>query len=247
MRNAAKTGNSLHVYWRLLGYTKPYRLRLAVGILAGILVGGSLFASLRMSPAVIGLLAPSPVAAASAAAPVAVPAAPDSPPAAVPAVEPKRDPLASVKKWAGHLGIEVTRPDGSMTAPFLLILMFAIPFCFLLKACGSYLNNYCVRWVGAHVIVDIRNKLFDRLLGQSLGYFGKTDVGSLISRCTNDTAQIESAISQTVADLIQSPMEIAAAATFIVLTTIEYKLFSVAGALFLIFPLIILLNLTGNI
>ena len=134
MRNAAKTGSSLHVYWRLLGYTKPYRLRLAVGILAGILVGGSLFASLRMSPAVIGLLAPSPVAAASAAAPVAVPAAPDSPPAAVPAVEPKRDPLASVKKWAGHLGIEVTRPDGSMTAPFLLILMFAIPFCFLLKA-----------------------------------------------------------------------------------------------------------------
>ena len=37
-------------YFRLLGYVKPYWFRLTVGLLAGILVGSSLFATLVMIP-----------------------------------------------------------------------------------------------------------------------------------------------------------------------------------------------------
>ena len=37
-------------YWRLLKYAKPYSLRLTVGILAGFLIGGSLFGSFMMLP-----------------------------------------------------------------------------------------------------------------------------------------------------------------------------------------------------
>ena len=45
-------------YWRLLKYAKPYRWRLAVGILAGFLVGGSLLVSLLVIPQMVGVLAP---------------------------------------------------------------------------------------------------------------------------------------------------------------------------------------------
>ena len=37
-------------YWRLLKYTKPYMVRLTIGILAGFLIGGSLFGSFMMLP-----------------------------------------------------------------------------------------------------------------------------------------------------------------------------------------------------
>ena len=45
-----------HGYWRLLGYVRPYWKRLAVGIIAGMLVGGSVFVSLLTIPQMIGVV-----------------------------------------------------------------------------------------------------------------------------------------------------------------------------------------------
>ena len=41
------------VYRRVLGYTRPYALRFAIGLLAGLIAGGSLFALLQLSPELI--------------------------------------------------------------------------------------------------------------------------------------------------------------------------------------------------
>ena len=40
----------LKLYWRVLGYARPYWFRLTLGVLAGLLVGGSLFFALMMIP-----------------------------------------------------------------------------------------------------------------------------------------------------------------------------------------------------
>ena len=45
-----------HFFWRLLKYIRPYWFRLTIGILAGMLVGGSLFVTLMMIPQVIGVV-----------------------------------------------------------------------------------------------------------------------------------------------------------------------------------------------
>jgi hypothetical protein len=50
-----KSGNR-HGYWRLLGYVRPYWTRLAIGIIAGMLVGGSVFVSLLTIPQMIGVV-----------------------------------------------------------------------------------------------------------------------------------------------------------------------------------------------
>ena len=42
-------------YWRLISYTRPYWLRLSIGIFAGMLVGGSLFVTLLMIPKLVGV------------------------------------------------------------------------------------------------------------------------------------------------------------------------------------------------
>ena len=41
------------VYWRLLGYIKPYRGKLILGILCGFLAGGSMFGGLMMIPIMV--------------------------------------------------------------------------------------------------------------------------------------------------------------------------------------------------
>ena len=45
-------------YLRLIRYARPYWLRLAIGILAGILVGGSLLFSLLLIPQLVGVVDP---------------------------------------------------------------------------------------------------------------------------------------------------------------------------------------------
>ena len=43
-------------YWRLIKYARPYWKRLMLGIIAGLLVGGSLFVSISMIPNLIGVV-----------------------------------------------------------------------------------------------------------------------------------------------------------------------------------------------
>ena len=45
-------------YFRLLKYARPYWFRLTVGIVAGMLVGGSLFVSLMLIPQLVGVVDP---------------------------------------------------------------------------------------------------------------------------------------------------------------------------------------------
>ncbi len=236
-------------YIRLLGYTRPYWLRLVVGLVAGLFVGGSLFGALRCSPVLIREFLKGTVQAAptiTTTTPAATPVPIVSTPAmastgtAVTASPGRIKDLESFQKVASRFGIETVRPDGSMTWQFLLILVLGLPFFMMLRSLTIYINHYCMRWIGARAVVDLRNQLFDRLLAQSLKYFGKIDVGHLISRCTYDTSMVESAIANTVADLVQAPVEIAAAAVFIMLTAAEYHMLPAVAALFIVFPLIIL-------
>ncbi len=257
------TGSSWTHFRRLLRYTKPYRVRLCVGLLAGAMAGGSLFGALRLSPTLIRSfiqgtipgLTPVPGAIAVPGAPaldpvtsgVTPPSAPaaDAAPLGVIVKPAKLKELGTFEKFARSLHITTSRADGTMTWQFLLLLVLGLPFFMLLRAAAIYLNHYCMRWVGARVVVDLRNDLFTRLVGQSLGYFGKIDVGHLISRCTYDTSLIEHTIAVAIADLAQAPMEIAAAVVFIVLAAAEYHLLHVVVVLFGVFafcivPIIIL-------
>ena len=59
-------------YFRLLRYTKPYWKILVIGILSGVLVGGSLFVTLMLIPRMVGAVEP-----ANAAAPQTVAAVSD--------------------------------------------------------------------------------------------------------------------------------------------------------------------------
>jgi subfamily B ATP-binding cassette protein MsbA len=124
-----------------------------------------------------------------------------------------------------------------MTWPFMVVAIAAIAFFMFLRALATYLNRYYMRWVGARVVRDVRDDLFNNLQAQSLKFFGKTDVGRLISRCTNDTTLVETVISSSVSDLTRAPLEIVAAAAFAVYFSIQQRLAPVVAWPALAFPL----------
>jgi len=231
------------IYRRLFAYTHPYRVRLGIGLLAGLLAGGSMFGMLQFTPEIFRLFGQEAPGAVPAA--VAVPAASAAAPAPAAAAPVSAKPAATgtlgiVDKVAAKLGIPSTRPDGSLSWQFMLLTIIGLPLSVLLRSAATYINHYQLRWVGAKVVADLRDRLFETLQGQSLRFFSKCDIGHLISRCTYDTTQVENAISTNVADLVQAPFEILAAAVFIILFAWHNHLLGLVGAIFLVFPLCII-------
>ncbi len=217
-------------YFRLLAYTKPYKARLAIGVISGILTGSSLFLVLNVIP-VFALPFQKPVPVAEAQ-PAAVPAAaPQEAVAHVEAVDPKMqdgkgkraektpNDLKVLFRAAQYIGIQPTDEHGEPTKMFVFFFVAALVILWLLKNLMAFINHYYMRWVGTRIVADLRDEVFRKLCGQSLAFYGKIDIGQLISRCTQDTASIESAVSNVIADAVRCPFEILACLAAIIVAS----------------------------
>ena len=208
------------LYGRLLAFAKPYRLRLCLGILAGILSAGSLFVIFdNANDAVASFRSgekPAAAAAGTAAAPVETTAVAPAPPAAEAPAKGEADKIQGKldkieQRLARHgIRIKIRNEDGSITWQGLALVLLAIPLLIVFRIVTSVLNHYYMRWVGAAVVRDVRNAIFANLQRQSLKFYGNIDIGELISRCVNDTASIEYVLAHTVASAARAPFEILA-------------------------------------
>ncbi len=264
-------------YLRLIRYARPYWLRLSVGILAGLLVGGSLLVSLLLIPQLVGVVepasAPGAVNGRQQAAIRAVVATAErsdlSEPEKIAAAEQLLNPadddpqltkmLGQVEEYAAkfHLPVqvenrtitlswpkefsfEVATPDGRLAWQLFAIYVVAFILAWTLKNAATYINHYYTRWVGARVVADLREEVFESLITQSMRFYGKTDIGQLISRCTNDTSAIEAAVSNSIADLTSAPIQIFACLTAVLLACRQYESYSLVVILIVGVPLVIL-------
>ena len=216
----------LKLYFRVLRYARPYWLRLTLGIIAGVLVGGSLFFTLRMIPQMVGVVEPAgakteqveKAAPAESAAPSAVT---DDPQLA--ALLQKVD--AAAKEYqlpvkVNGLEISVSKPvefsfavadeSGRIAWQIFALYALGIIFAWFFKNLGEYLNKYFMHWVGTRAVADMRREIFRKLVDQSLIFYGKRDVGDLISRATNDTARIEHCVAQSVSEITVCPLQLIA-------------------------------------
>ena len=90
---------------------------------------------------------------------------------------------------------------GRRSSPQLSFCLFSE----LLLGIGNYLSTYFVEWVGNRVVMDLRTELFAHIHQLPLLYFSQSKTGELISRTTNDTLQIERAVSTVMIDLVREP------------------------------------------
>lgn len=139
-----------------------------------------------------------------------------------------------------EFSIPISDKNGNMAWQFFTIYVIAFILGWTLKNLATYVNRYYTRWVGAKVIADLRNEVFEKLIGQSLKFYGKMDIGQLISRCTNDTSAIESSVANTIADATRCPIEIAACVAAIIIASSKYQNFGLLVILFIGLPLCVL-------
>ncbi|MDX9979562.1 MAG: ABC transporter ATP-binding protein [Lentisphaeria bacterium] len=255
-------------------FARPYLWRLAIGISAGLVIGGAVAGVTVLTPDIfrilVGQAAPARLGEeaparlgeeaparlgeeapakgrlverligqfdeADGAAGVQAPAAAGETATATPLPSSE---LNLIVKLAERFGIPI-EVNGAVSLQMVVLIVCALFGFFLAQAVAEYVNRYMLRWVGARVVTDIRNRLFRHLLDQSLAFYGKQDVGKLISRCTYDIATVEHAISGTFADIIQSPVQVVGSLCAIVYVTWNHDLLGLLFILLLAFPLFIL-------
>ncbi len=114
----------------------------------------------------------------------------------------------------------------------LLILL-----AYFLKGTGSYLSTFLMADVGQRVVRDLRNRLFDHILGQSAAFFGARTSGQLVSRITNDVGQVQTVVSETVADLSRESLAVVAYAGLLFFLDWRLAVVVVTAAPLVVYPL----------
>ena len=263
-KNKTEIPVARHGYWRLLSYVRPYWKRLTVGIVAGMLVGGSVFVSLLTIPQMIGVVevkAQEQTVEGDTARRV-VSALENSgnlpEPEKIAAVQKALTPERAVSndpqldkmlnkasdlgerlhlpfsiegttihvRWPKEFSFEAVSPEGKVAWQLFGLYVALFLLAWIAKNIARYINASCTRWVGSRMVADLRNQIFDRLMRQSLSYYGKNDVGQLISRAVNDTAALEYSVTHSVEDLTNAPLQILGCIAAIVVACREYDNYS---------------------
>jgi len=94
-------------------------------------------------------------------------------------------------------------------------LVFTLLILTLLKGVCVYYSNYILAYVGQSVVMDLRNRLFDHVLEQSMRFFSLNSTGRLMSRMSNDVEQMQEAVSNVLADLFRQTVLLVALAIMV--------------------------------
>jgi subfamily B ATP-binding cassette protein MsbA len=182
-------------FWRLLGYVRPYWLRLAASVVLMAIVG--------VCHALIVLLI-GPIFDR-----VLNPASPEAP------VELFRLPILDRSIYLNDLLPSNIHNVWTMVAVSILVVFFTKGVC-------DFLGNYLVNYVGFAGVTDLRNHAYESVLRQSTAFFKRRHSGRLMSSILNDIDKVQVALSHILADLLRQSFTIAA--LLVVVLRTDWKL-----------------------
>ena len=109
---------------------------------------------------------------------------------------------------------------------------------YLAKGVGAYGSGYLMTDVGQRVVRDIRDRLFRHILGQSAAFFSVNTSGRLMSRITNDVAQIQRAVSETLGDLGRESLAMIFFTVLLFQQDARLAIVCLTGAPLILYPLV---------
>jgi subfamily B ATP-binding cassette protein MsbA len=195
----------LEFLFKVWGLVKPYKTRLFLGVLTGIvsgLIAPLLIASIKL---IFGALFPTPGASAAVATPARVP--------------------AFVQNWLAQ--VQESLASGLHTHPGAVIALVAvIPVVMFLRGFFGYLNVYLLQWTAVRAVTGLRVKLFSHLLDLSAGFFSSNRSGELISRIMNDTSALQSILGGAASVIIVAPVTLVGMLAYLFVTQPKLTLMS---------------------
>ncbi|WP_019622372.1 ABC transporter transmembrane domain-containing protein [Amphritea japonica] len=118
-------------------------------------------------------------------------------------------------------------------AIFLLVVMA------ILMACGTFIRFYLVSWLGERVTADIRQSVFDNVIGLHPSFFETNRSGEIMSRLTTDTTLLQSIIGSSFSMALRSLVTTSGALVMLFVTNIKLSLIIVAGVPLILLPILI--------
>jgi subfamily B ATP-binding cassette protein MsbA len=200
--------------WNL---ARPYRARLFLGVLTGIISG--LFMPLLIATImfVYGAVFPSNGAASQL---------------------PMRHLPAFVQAWYDDARAAIE--SGLQTHQVALVaLIAAIPVIMLLRGLTGYLNIYFLQWTASRTIADLRTRLFAHLLHLSAGFYTENSSGQLISRVMNDTQSLQTILSGATSVIVRDPVTLISVLGFLLLQQPKLTLISLVALPVCAIPILI--------
>ena len=94
-------------------------------------------------------------------------------------------------------GLEGANPDFMKWAPLFVVVAF------IFRGTFHFIANYCLAWVGNHVVTDLKQHLFEHMMAMPVAFHDKESTGSLISKLTFDTEQVLNSVSKSVLVIVQ--------------------------------------------
>jgi subfamily B ATP-binding cassette protein MsbA len=79
---------------------------------------------------------------------------------------------------------------------------------YALKGLCSYFSTTLVADAGQHAVTDLRNALYEHVLGQSFSFLGRSSTGTLMSHITTDVEKIQAAVSELAGDILKEGLTV---------------------------------------
>lgn len=102
----------------------------------------------------------------------------------------------------------LSNPDKEQAMFYLYLLPAALIITYFLKGLATYGQDYLINNLGNRIMMDVRNQLFQHILGRELSFFHNQRSGLLMSRITYDVNMMQAAVSNVLGRLIGSVLNI---------------------------------------
>lgn len=126
-------------------------------------------------------------------------------------------------------GLTGADPNFMKWAPAFVIV------CFIFRGISHFIANFCLAWVGNHVVADLRQHIFEHIMTMPVNFHDKESTGTLISKLTYDTEQVLNATSKALLTLVQQGVFVIG-----LIVMMFYKSWQLSAIFLLIIPVIAL-------
>jgi subfamily B ATP-binding cassette protein MsbA len=204
--------------FKIWDLTRPYRGRLLLGVLTGVI--GGLIEPLMIAAIgfVYGLIFPS---ADTSLVTAKLSWAPDF-----------------VQAWGRSA--QQALSSGLKTHPVSVVALVAlIPAIVILRSVVAYLNVYFLQWTAVRAITDLRARMFEHLMNLSAGFFSRTGTGELMSRTMADTGAIQTIISNATSVIVKDPVTLVGVVAYLMWRDYRLTLISMIVMPLCIVPILV--------
>jgi subfamily B ATP-binding cassette protein MsbA len=102
--------------------------------------------------------------------------------------------------------------DGSFVAKDAVVIRWiplALVALFVVRGIASFVSIYSMAYVGNHVVMDLRRRMFDKLLAQPVPFYDDANKGQLVANAAYNVTQLTDAATNVLTTLVRDVLTVA--------------------------------------